>query len=149
LYRDLKLARVYYSAFQPIANTPLDGRTATPLIRENRLYQTDFLFRQYGFRFDELIFDPHGNLPIESDPKTMWAVHHPEFFPIELNRASKEELLRIPGIGPISASRILQMRRSSKFLSIEQLARVGADEKRAASFVLLNGHQATHQLSLF
>jgi putative DNA modification/repair radical SAM protein len=149
LYRDLRLARVYYSAFQPVINTPLDGRTPTPLIRENRLYQTDFLFRQYGFKIDELIFDPKGNLPTESDPKTMWAVHHPEFFPIELNRASKEELLRVPGIGPLSAQRILQMRRVNKLSTIEQLARIGADEKRAAPFVLLNGHQATHQLALF
>ena len=149
LYRDLRLARVYYSAFQPVINTPLDGRTPTPLIRENRLYQTDFLFRQYGFKIDELIFDTKGNLPTESDPKTMWAVHHPEFFPIELNRATKEELLRVPGIGPLSAQRILQMRRVNKLSTIEQLARIGADEKRAAPFVLLNGHQAAHQLALF
>ena len=149
LYRDLTLSRVYFSAFQPVADTPLDGHAPTPLVREHRLYQTDFLFRKYGFSFDELIFDPRGNLPIESDPKTLWAVHHPEFFPIELNRASKEELLRVPGIGPLSARRIVQIRRAGKFLTIEQLARVGADAQRAAPFVLLGGRTPTRQLALF
>jgi predicted DNA-binding helix-hairpin-helix protein len=131
-----------------VADTPLDGHAPTPLVRENRLYQTDFLFRQYGFTYDEMIFDPRGNLPTESDPKTIWAAHHPEKFPIELNRASKEELLRIPGIGPISARRILQMRRGSKLHGIEDLARVGADAHRAAPFVLFNGKKPTHQLAL-
>ncbi len=149
LYRDLALSRVYFSAFQPVANTPLDGHAATPLVREHRLYQTDFLFRQYGFTFDDLIFDPCGNLPTESDPKTLWAICHPEFFPIELNRASREQLLRIPGIGPLSATRILQARRADKFLTIEQLARIGADEKRAAPFVLLGGRQPVRQLTLW
>ena len=149
LYRDLRLARVYYSAFQPIENTPLDGHAPTPLIRENRLYQTDFLFRQYGFTFDELIFDARGNLPTESDPKTVWAIHHPEFFPVELNRASREELLRVPGLGLISVRRIVQMRRANKFSAIEQLACVGADEKRAAPFILLDGHAPVRQLALW
>jgi putative DNA modification/repair radical SAM protein len=149
LYRDLKLSRAYFSAFQPVADTPLDGRAPTPLVREHRLYQTDFLFRKYGFAFEDLIFDARGNLPTESDPKTLWAIHHPEFFPVELNRASREELLRVPGIGPLSTRRIVRMRRSNKFLSIEQLARVGADEKRAAPFILLGGRAATHQPPLF
>jgi predicted DNA-binding helix-hairpin-helix protein len=148
LYGELDLARIYFSAFQPVANTPLDGRAPTPLIREQRLYQTDFLFRRYGFTFDDLIFDRRGNLPTESDPKTLWAVNHPEFFPIELNCATKEELLRIPGIGPISATRIVRLRRTNKFRMIEQLARVGADEKRAAPFVLLDGREPTRQLPL-
>ena len=149
LYRELRLARVYYSAFQPIENTPLDGRAPTPLIRENRLYQTDFLFRQYGFTFDELVFDARGNLPTEADPKMMWALHHPEFFPVELNRASREELLRVPGLGPTSVRRIVQLRRTRKFQTIEQLARVGADAQRAAPFVLLDGRVPAHQLALW
>lgn len=149
LYKELDLARVYFSAFQPVPDTPLDGHAPTPLIREHRLYQTDFLFRRYGFTLDDLIFDARGNLPTQSDPKTLWAVNHPEFFPIELNRASREELLRVPGIGPISATRIVRSRRAHKFRAIEQLARVGADEKRAAPFILLDGRAATRQLSLF
>lgn len=149
LYRDLQLARVYFSAFQPVPDTPLDGCAPTPLVREHRLYQTDFLLRKYNFSFDDLVFDARGNLPIESDPKMMWATAHPEFFPIELNRASREQLLRVPGLGPISVNRILQTRRTMKFRTIEQLARIGADEKRAAPFILLDGCSPTRQLALF
>ncbi len=149
LYRDLTLSRVYFSAFQPVIDTPLDGRAPTPLVREHRLYQTDFLFRKYDFSFDDLVFDSRGNLPTESDPKTLWAIHHPEFFPIELNRASQEELLRIPGIGPLSARRIVQIRRTHKIVAIEQLARIGADEKRAVPFILLGGRAPTYQPPLF
>jgi predicted DNA-binding helix-hairpin-helix protein len=148
LYRELELARVYYSAFQPVENTPLDGHPSTPPIRENRLYQADFLFRQYGFAFEDIVFDESGNLPTELDPKMMWARHHPELFPIELNQATREDLLRVPGIGPISARRIVQFRRSSKFIAIAQLAQIGADEKRAAPFILLNGREPTRQLAL-
>lgn len=149
LYRDLDLARAYFSAFQPIENTPLENRVPTPLVREHRLYQSDFLFRKYGFTFGDLIFDARGNLSTESDPKMIWAVNHPEYFPIELNRASKEQLLRVPGIGPLSVSRILNARRTSNFNNIEQLARVGADAKRAAPFVLLNGRAPARQLALW
>ena len=149
LYRDLDLARAYFSAFQPIENTPLENRAPTPLVREHRLYQSDFLFRKYGFTFGDLIFDARGNLSTESDPKMIWAVNHPEYFPVELNRASKEQLLRVPGIGPLSVSRILTARRTSKFNNIEQLARVGADAKRAAPFVLLNGRAPAQQLALW
>ncbi len=148
LYRDLALARVYFSAFQPVENTPLENHAPTPLLREHRLYQTDFLLRQYGFTFDDLIFDAAGNLPTESDPKTVWAINHPEAFPVELNRASREELLRVPGIGPRSAARILCARRTRRFRTIEQLARLGADERRAAPFVLLDGRMPPHQLAL-
>lgn len=149
LYRDLNLARAYFSAFQPIADTPLDGHAPTPLAREHRLYQSDFLFRQYGFTFDDLIFDPRGNLSLEADPKTVWAAAHPEYFPIELNRASKEQLLRVPGIGPTSVNRIVQMRRTHTFNAIEQLARLGADAKHAAPFILLNGGAPIRQLALW
>jgi predicted DNA-binding helix-hairpin-helix protein len=148
LYNELKLARTYYSAFQPVPDTPLDGLAATPLVRENRLYQTDWLLRKYGFQFDELIFDRSGNLPTESDPKTIWAAHHPEFFPIDLNRAGREELLRVPGIGPISVNRILKMRRTSKIRTIEDLVRIGANAPRAAPFILMSGKRPMRQLSM-
>lgn len=148
LYRELQLARVYYSAFQPVENTPLEDHAPTPLLREHRLYQSDFLLRKYGFTFDELIFDARGNLPTQADPKTMWAVQHPEFFPVEVNRASREALLRVPGLGPVSVRRILQLRRTQKLRTIEQLARIGADEKRAAPFILLDGRAPACQLTL-
>jgi predicted DNA-binding helix-hairpin-helix protein len=149
LYRELRLARIYYSAFTPIIDTPLENHAPTSPIRERRLYQTDFLLRQYGFAYDDLIFDERGNLPTRLDPKMVWAVNHPERFPLEVNRAGREELLRIPGIGPQSAQRILQMRRVHQVSAIEELQRLGADAKRAAPFILLNGKEPTKQLSFF
>jgi len=149
LYRELKLARVYFSAFQPLPNTPLEDRPATPLLREHRLYQTDFLFRRYGFTLEELVFDEEGNLPLEADPKMVWALHHPHFFPVEVNRATKEELLRVPGIGPRSARRIIKGRRLGRLRTLEDLQRLGAVAKRAAPFITLNGKRPAFQLSLW
>ena len=96
----------------------------------------------------DLIFDGSGRLSSESDPKLCWARAHPEFFPIEINRASREELLRVPGIGPRSAARILRLRRESRFRQIEDLRAIGAVAARAAPFVLLNGRHPPHQLAL-
>ncbi len=149
LYRSYQLARVYYSAFHPVPDTPLDGLAPTPLIREYRLYQSDVLLRQYGFSLDDLVFGSDGDLPSESDPKLLWAIKHPELFPVELNHASKEQLLRVPGIGPICAERILQWRRDCRLYAIEQLARLGVDAERAAPFVLLDGRAPARQLTLF
>jgi predicted DNA-binding helix-hairpin-helix protein len=149
LYRQLQLARVYYSAFSPVEDTPLENHAPTPALREHRLYQSDFLLRQYGFTYDDLIFDAQGNLPLHLDPKTAWALKHPERFPLELNRASREELLRVPGIGPTSAGRILQLRRAHRLSALEELKRLGADAPRAAPFVLLDGRKPVQQLPLF
>jgi len=149
LYREIGLARVYFSAFQPIAETPLEDHPPTSPLREHRLYQSDFLLRQYGFTFEDLVFDESGNLPGQADPKLTWAQAHPECFPVEVNRASREELLRIPGIGPTSASRILKLRREGKVRELSDLRRIGAVAHRAAPFVLLNGQQPPFQLSLW
>ena len=149
LYRELGLARVYFSAFQPIAETPLEDHPPTPPLREHRLYQSDFLLRKYGFALEDLVFDESGNLPSEADPKLMWARAHPECFPVEVNRASREELLRVPGIGPISASRILKLRKKGKFRELSDLRKIGAIAKRAAPFILLDGRQPSFQLSLW
>ncbi len=149
LYREVGLARVYFSAFQPIVDTPLEDHPPTPPLREHRLYQSDFLFRKYGFTFEDLIFDDSGNLPSEADPKLMWAQAHPECFPVEVNRASREELLRVPGIGPRSASRILKLRGKGKFCELSDLHKVGAVAKRAASFILLDGKRSPCQLGLW
>jgi len=88
LYERLNLHRAYFSAFQPIRDTPLEGHPITPPWREHRLYQCDFLFREYGFKLDELVFDPDGDLDRATDPKTTWACAHPECFPVEVNRPS-------------------------------------------------------------
>ncbi len=149
LYQEVGLARAYFSAFQPVEDTPLESHPPTPLMREHRLYQTDFLFRKYGFSLEELIFDQGGDLPLQADPKLMWALSHPEAFPIEVNKASREGLLRVPGIGPRSASRILKCRRLGKLRSLKDLTRLGAVAKRAAPFILLEGKRPGYQMSLW
>lgn len=149
LYRRLGLARFYYSAFRPIPDTPLENRPAAPLQRQNRLYQADFLLRSYGFQLEEIPFDAQGNLPAEQDPKQAWALTHPQYFPVEVNRASREELLRVPGIGPRSASRILQARRQTRLTELSHLRAMGVNVQRAAPFVLLNGRAPARQLSLW
>lgn len=149
LYHQLRLARVYYSAFSPVPDTPLENRPPTAEIRERRLYQSDFLLRQYGFTYDDLVFDEGGNLPAQFDPKMQWAIKHPERFPLELNRAPREELLRVPGLGPTSVRRILQRRRAHHLRALEELKRLGADAQRAAPFILLDGRRPLQQLTLF
>jgi predicted DNA-binding helix-hairpin-helix protein len=149
LYRELRLTRVYYSAFSPIEDTPLESHPATPPIREHRLYQSDFLLRHYGFTLKDLVFDQQDNLPAETDPKTLAAIHQPARFPVEINTASREELLRVPGIGPRSARRVLELRSTGTFRSLGDLKKVGASAQRAAPFVLLNGKRPAFQLSLF
>lgn len=149
LYRQLHLARTYYSAFQPVRDTPLENRPATPAWREHRLYQADFLLRCYGFRFHELVFDSSNCLSQAADPKTSWALAHPERFPMEVNRVSEQELLRVPGIGPRSAKRILDWRRQSTLRDLGQIRLAGADAKRAAPFILFDGHKPPYQLALW
>ena len=94
------LHHAHWSAFQPVVGTPMEHVPPVPAAREFRLYQAEHLLRQYGFAFDELVFGGDGNLPLDWDPKTAWALDHPERFPVELTRASRDELLRVPGIGP-------------------------------------------------
>jgi predicted DNA-binding helix-hairpin-helix protein len=149
LYRESDLTRAYFSAFQPIPNTPLQNQPATPPLREHRLYQSDFLLRQYGFTLQDLIFDSSGNLCMDADPKLAWARAHPEYFPIEVNCASREQLLRVPGIGPRSAARILHMRKLDRLRHIGDLRALGAVTDRAAPFILLDGRCPPHQLSLW
>ena len=96
-----------------------------------------------GFGFDELSFDTAGNLPLETDPKRVWVIRHPERFPIEINRAAREELLRVPGIGPKSARRILARRVKEKFRSVENLKGTGAVVTWAAPYILINGRRVS------
>jgi putative DNA modification/repair radical SAM protein len=149
LYKEIGLARAYFSAFQPVADTPLESHPSTPPLREHRLYQSDWLLRQYDFTFEDLIFDETGNLPREADPKMMWAQVHPERFPIEVNRASREELLRVPGLGPRSVARILRLRRQGTFRTLTDLKKIGAVASRAAPFILLDGKRPPYQMGLW
>ena len=139
LYSDYNMSRTYYSAFQPAEDTSLDGCKPVPLIREHRLYQADFLFRKYGFEFGEIVFDGSGNLPLNRDPKTLWAVSHPEEFPLEVNRACPEKLLRVPGIGPVAARRIVAMRKKNRFSELRELKSTGMRIEQAREFLLVNG----------
>jgi predicted DNA-binding helix-hairpin-helix protein len=147
-YQALGLARVYYSAMQPIPGTPTEGRAPVPFLREHRLYQVDFLLRSYGFALGEIHFDSTGALPLDADPKTVWARNHPERFPVELNRASLADLVRVPGIGPQSAKRLLQMRQKERLRDVAALRAAGASWRVASPFVLLDGSPAERQLRL-
>ncbi len=140
LYRDLELRRVYYGAFRPVEGTPFANREATPYVREQRLREADWLLRHYGFEQNELPYQADDHLPLHVDPKLAWALAHPERFPLELNRASEQELLRVPGLGPIGVRRILRLRREQRFRAIEHLKALGAAANRAADFVTLDGH---------
>lgn len=151
LYRKLGLARVYYSAFQPLPGTPLERQQPAPYLREHRLYQADFLLRKYGFKQHELGYDRRGHLPLDQDPKTSWAQAHPEHFPVEVNTAEPEQLMRIPGIGPTTAQRIVTLRQQGRLRSVDALRMAGASWRVAAPFVLLDGRSAggPRQLELF
>lgn len=147
LYRGLKLSRVYYSAFNPVPDTPLQDKAPTSASREQRLYQASFLLRDYGYSINELFFGPDQNLPINTDPKTAWAEVHLRHNPIEINTASRLELMKIPGIGPKSAARILSLRKSIKFSSLSQLGKLGISVKKTSPYILLQGKSPAVQLS--
>ena len=139
LYQRMELKRVYYSAFIPVnQDTRLPTRPVAPLRREHRLYQADWLLRYYGFTADELLDEARPNLDNELDPKTGWALRHIALFPVEINRASYEELLRVPGIGVLSAQRIIRARRQGH-LGLDDLVRLGVVMKRARYFITARG----------
>ncbi len=139
LYREIKLRRAYFSAFSPIPDTPLDHVPPASLLRQHRLYQADWLLRFYGFSVGELAFDERGHLPLAADPKLAWALRHHEFFPLELSTAPVEMLLRVPGVGLLSAKRIIETRRTTAITDLTQLTRLGVVAKRAVPFLLLGG----------
>jgi len=141
LYRDVGLRRAYYSVFEPVPDTPLEDHAPTAPVREHRLYQVDWLLRRYenAFAPDEIVLDDAGFLPLRLDPKVAIALRRPERYPVEVNRASRRQLLRVPGIGTTSAERILRARAERRFTSLEQLRRLGVVVGRAAPFLLLDG----------
>jgi predicted DNA-binding helix-hairpin-helix protein len=144
LYGEYGVRRVFYSAFQPVMDTPLENHPATPGVREARLIQADLLMRSYGMGAEELSFTDEGRLPTTVDPKMAHALNHPERFPVEVNSATYEELIRVPGIGPLSAKRLLSRRRERLIRDPREIALCGAILKRAAPFVLLNGRAIGH-----
>lgn len=140
LYDRYRLKRVFYSAYVPVVENPLLPalHTKPPLLREHRLYQADWLLRFYGFRADELLDDQHPNFNPMLDPKCYWAITHPEQFPVEIMTADLGRLLRVPGIGPTGARRILSARRTG-LLHFDDLKKMGIVLKRAQFFILCGG----------
>jgi predicted DNA-binding helix-hairpin-helix protein len=148
------LHHAHFSAFQPVAGTPFEDRAPTPAARESRLYQAEHLLREYGFGVEELAFETGGNLPLEHDPKTAWALANPERFPLEVTRAPLELLLRVPGLGPKAARTLVQLRRRAVLRDLGDLRRIGVDTVRAGYYLTLHGRRlaprpAPHQLRLF
>lgn len=142
LYKELNFKRVYFSAYQKGLGAPEIPGEKEPFsnpkqifIREHRLYQVDFLIRKYGFKREDILLDGGGNLSLEKDPKELWAENHPEFFPLKLDTASKEELLRVPGLGPETVALILNARRERRITSLEDLGLKGKRLGKISSYI--------------
>ena len=140
LYQKYSLKRVFFSAYIPVsADSRLPAlHTPPPLLREHRLYQADWLLRFYHFSAEEILDDKTPDLDPYLDPKCSWAVRHMEYFPVDVNTADHSQLLRVPGIGPKSAKRILTARRTGR-LDLEGLRRLGVVLKRARYFIVCQG----------
>lgn len=136
LYNQNKLKRVYYSGFIPVNayDKRLPAISGPPVVREHRLYQADWLFRFYRFKMDEILDDKHPNLDLEIDPKLSYALRHPEMFPVDVNKADYELILRIPGVGPKSAGMIIVARKYGRITS-DKLRKMGVVMKRARYFI--------------
>ena len=139
MYSEFAMRRVYFNAFRPQPGTPMEANDPTPFVRQQRLQEADWLLRHYDFRPSELPFDGDDNLPLQLDPKFAWALAHPERFPVEVNTAEREELLRVPGIGPISLERIVAMRRTVRFREVEHVRKLGVVAEKARHFLLFDG----------
>lgn len=140
LYKKYSLRRVYYSAYSPIPHADVLLPQEKPsLVRENRLYQADWLMRFYEFQASELTEDASTNLPLDLDPKTAWALRNRHYFPVNVNTASREQLLRVPGFGVRNVERILQMRPFHK-ISLLDLGKLRVPLKRARYFVITSDH---------
>lgn len=143
MYGKYRLKRVFYSAYIPVGDQKLlpPAGTKPPLLREHRLYQADWLLRFYGFKAEEILDEQHQEFNPLLDPKCNWALHHPECFPVEINKAPYEMLLRVPGIGVKSAQKIVTARRQAK-LDYADLRKLGVVLKRANYFILCLGKRA-------
>jgi len=139
LYKRPTMKRVYYSGFVPVNgyDNRLPALKQPPLVRENRLYQADWLLRFYQFKVEEIVDDSYPHLDLEVDPKLAWALRHPECFPVDINKADYEMILRVPGIGVKSAKLIVTSRRYNR-LGTEQLKKIGIVMKKAQYFITCN-----------
>ncbi len=150
LYQHLGLKRTYFSSFSPVVDTPFENLPASDPRREFRLYQASFLLRDYGWDVEDLLFEGVGNLNLTVDPKRAWADVHLRDKPIDVMTADREQLLRIPGIGPKGADAILQARRQRRITDLSHLRQLHIRTPEAiAPYILLDGQRAPSQLSLF
>lgn len=150
LYRQVGLARAYYSAFSPVLATPFENLPAVAPLREHRLYQSSFLLRDYGWEVEDLPFVGDGNLQLDVDPKRAWADMNLRHAPVDLMHAERAALLRVPGIGPKGADTILKARRIGPLRDLADLRKLGIRApEQAAPYILLDGRRPTQQLSLF
>ena len=149
LMKKVRLKRAYFSAFHPIRDTPMENKPAVDPLREHRLYQASYLLRDYGFDLEEMPFTRDGNLPLPTDPKLAWAEQNLREKPLEINKAQRQELLRIPGLGPKSVDEILKARATRKFRDLTALRKMGIIVARAAPYLLLDGRRAETQLAMF
>jgi predicted DNA-binding helix-hairpin-helix protein len=147
-HRELDLRRAYFSAFHPIERSPFADQPAEDPTRALRLYQADFMLRDYGFSAADLPYDESGLLPRDRTPKQAWAEQHLHE-PVELNRATRHQLLRVPGIGPKSADRIIAARREARLRDLGQLRALGVTTGWAAPYVLLDGRRSAEQLRIW
>ena len=142
LYSRLSLHRVYFSAYQKgLGESSIAGErvesagVADVLMREHRLYQVDFLLRKYGFAESDIIFEEDGSLSLAVDPKKAWADRHPEYYPVDINRAGRADLLLVPGLGPVTIKQILERRRQSRIRSIDDVGKVGVRLGKAVKYL--------------
>ena len=133
---------MYFSAYQkqsgdelPTAEDNQPRGTNDTFMREHRLYQVDFLLRRYGFSDSEIVFEQGGNLSLQQDPKEVWAQSHPERFPVDVNKASKWELLHVPGLGHVTVGRILEIRKQGRIRRIEDIGKAGSRLSKAGKYL--------------
>lgn len=150
LYREMGVTRAYYSAFSPVLQTPFENLTPTDPLREHRLYQASFLLRDYGWEVEDLPFLTNGNMLLDMDPKRAWAERYLRQRPVEIMTASRQQLLRVPGIGPKGAEAIIKARRQGKLSNLIDLRKLGIRAPEQASpYILLDGPRPSLQLHLF
>ncbi|MBC2604584.1 putative DNA modification/repair radical SAM protein [Pelagicoccus albus] len=143
LYKSYKLRRVYYSGYSPHDHaSSLLPIKRPPLVRENRLYQADWLLRFYGFKLDEITPESEAELPLDIDPKSAWALRNREFFPLDVNRASREALLRVPGLGVRGVDRLIESRRFGS-LSLSDLKRMRIPLQKVLPFIVTRDYRPT------
>jgi len=150
LYRHYGLTRAYYSGFSPVIQTPFENLPATDPLREHRLYQASFLLRDYGWKVEDLLFMSDGNMQLELDPKRAWAERHLREAPIDIMKASRNQLLHVPGIGPVGADAILRARRLGHLTELSHLRQLNIRApEQSAPYILLDGRKPAIQMSLF